>query len=79
MPDLRFDLRAALDDHEARTGLRFTYEDLSKATGLSVDALKSIASRDDYNVTLRSIEIIAEALNVNPIAFMRWEKNDRKQ
>ena len=63
---LRFDLRKAMDEYESKTGIHLTYDSLSNATGISVDSLKSIASRPNYNVSLNSISLICEFLNVDP-------------
>lgn len=72
MSTLKFDLRCALEDYEAKTGIRLTYEMLSQSSGLSVDALKSMATRDVYNASLRSIACVCDALNLNPIQYFRW-------
>ncbi len=72
MSQIKFELRAALEDFEARTGIRLTYESLAQRTELSVDTLKSIATRDDYNATLRNIATICDALKTNAIGFLKW-------
>jgi DNA-binding Xre family transcriptional regulator len=69
---LRFNLRGALEDFEARTGIRLTYEALSQRTELSVDTIKSLASREDYNATLRNIASICDALKCNPLDYLIW-------
>lgn len=69
---LKFDLRKALYDFEARTGLKMTYEGLSAKTGVSVDTLKSLATRDQYNTTLQVISSICEVLRCNPINYFQW-------
>lgn len=74
MGQLRFDLRKALEDFEARTGIRLTYEALAQRTELSVDTLKSIATRDDYNVTTKNLASICDVLKCNPIDFLVWHE-----
>ena len=69
---LRFNLKNAMQAYEAKTGLHLKYEDLSQLTGISQDALKSIATRPEYNATLKMITEIANALNINPIEFFEW-------
>lgn len=69
---LRFDLKALLTDYEARTGLRLSYDELSQMTSASVDTLKSLASRGDYNATLNMLEKISLALGANPIEYLVW-------
>jgi len=69
---LRFNLRLALQDFEARTGLRLTYEALSQSSEVAVDTLKSMATRDDYNATLRIISAICNALKCEPSKYLIW-------
>jgi len=76
MSHIRFDLRKALEDVEAKTGIRISYESLAKRTGLSVDTLKSIATRGAYNVSLRNIASISDALKCNPIEYLIWEQEN---
>ncbi|NJL24427.1 MAG: helix-turn-helix transcriptional regulator [Calothrix sp. SM1_5_4] len=79
MAVLRFDLRQAIAEFEARTGLRITYEQLSDTTGLSVDTLKSLANRSDYNVTLRSISEICSVLGCDPRKHLHWSKSEDRE
>ncbi len=72
MGHLRFDLKEAIQDYEARTGIRLTYEALGIRTGIATDTLKSMASREDYNATLRAIGSLADALKCDPIRHMKW-------
>lgn len=72
MSHIRFDLRRALEDVEARTGIRISYESLAQRTGLSVDTLKSIATRGAYNASLKNIASISDALKCNPIEYLVW-------
>lgn len=76
MANLKFRLREALLDYEARTGIHMTYESLSKRTDISIDTLKSMATRDDYNSTLKNIASICGAIHCNPIKYLIW--NDMK-
>ena len=55
-----------MDDHRQRTGERMTYELLAERTGLSRATLESIASRDNYNTTLSTIEKLCRALDCQP-------------
>jgi lambda repressor-like predicted transcriptional regulator len=77
---LKFDLRGALNDFEARTGLKMTYENLSRESGVSVDTLKSLATRD-YNATFLTIASIANVLRCNPIHYFLWteDTSDNRQ
>ncbi len=69
---LRFDLKTMLTDYESRTGLRLSYDELSHMTSVSVDTLKSLATREGYNATLMIIEKICLALGANPIQYLLW-------
>ncbi|MCK6595952.1 MAG: helix-turn-helix transcriptional regulator [Bacteriovoracaceae bacterium] len=69
---LKFDLRRAMNDFEAKTGLKITYESLASKTEISVDTLKSLATRENYNTTLHVISSICEVLRCNPIDYLIW-------
>ncbi len=69
---LKFDLKGVIQDYEARTGLRLTYTELSKISGVAHDTIKSLASRDDYNTTLIVITQICSTLNISPLKFLDW-------
>ena len=73
MSRLRFDLRDALQDFEARTGIRLTYEALAERSGVAVDTIKSMATREDYNATLKVISTLADALKCDPLRYLKWE------
>ena len=62
--------------YEAKTGLHLTYEELGQMTGISSDTLKSIATRPEYNATLKMISDIASALNIDPIKHFEWKMNN---
>lgn len=70
---LKFDLRRAMNDFEAKTGLKMTYEALSSKTEISVDTLKSLATRENYNTTLHVLSSICSVLRCNPIDYLIWQ------
>lgn len=72
MASLKFRLKDALLDYEARTGIHLTYEALSKRTEISIDTIKSMATRDDYNCSLKNIAYVCEVLHCNPIEYLLW-------
>lgn len=76
---LRFNLKDAMQTYEAKTGIHLTYEELSNLTSISVETLKSIATRPEYNATLKMITEIASALNINPVNYFEWNgtKNEK--
>ena len=63
---LRVKLREAMEDLQRRSGERVTYEHLARLTGLSRATLESIASRDNYNTRLSTIEKLCRALGRDP-------------
>jgi len=62
-----------MDAHEAKTGVRLSYTDISRATGLSLATVQSIGSRGHYNATLGVIERICLTLNVTPEELLEWQ------
>lgn len=56
-------LREAMAAYTRKTGQEMTYERLAHLTGLSRSTLESIASRRDYNTTLRTVGLICDALD----------------
>lgn len=75
MGNLKFRLKDALLDYEAKTGIRITYEALSRRTDISVDTLKSMASRDDYNSSLKNIALVCDVIHCNPIEYLYWNNS----
>ena len=73
---LTFDLRKLIDEYEARTGVRMSYQELASLTGVSPDTLKSLAARQNYNATLHLIEVISSALGANPINYFFWNPDE---
>lgn len=63
---LRIRLREAMDAHRQRTGVRFTYQTLAEAAGLSISTLQSLAARPTYNTRLSTIERLCIALRCSP-------------
>lgn len=72
---LRFELKRMLDDYEARTGIHVSYEELSTACGISIDTLKSLVSRRNYNTTLETISKIAKILDASPLQFLSYSSD----
>ncbi|MGE0282185.1 MAG: helix-turn-helix domain-containing protein [Rhizobiaceae bacterium] len=59
-------LREAIESHRRKTGVRLTYDSLSKQTGVSVNTLQSLATRPTYNTRLSTIEKLCRALSCTP-------------
>jgi DNA-binding Xre family transcriptional regulator len=67
---LQVKLREAMEDYKRRTGERMTYNLLAERTGLSRATIESLASRQNYNARLSSIEKICQALGCAPGALL---------
>ncbi|WP_018289972.1 helix-turn-helix transcriptional regulator [Verrucomicrobium sp. 3C] len=63
---LRVKVREAMQDYRRRTGERMTYDLLAKLTGLARPTIESLASRDNYNTRLSTIEKICRVLGCQP-------------
>jgi transcriptional regulator with XRE-family HTH domain len=70
MKRIRLRLRECLDDHTRRTGRELSYRELSARSGVSVDTLKSMATRSSYSPSIRTIERVAAALGVDPLDLL---------
>lgn len=76
---LFFDLRQLVQEYEARTGLRLSYNDLGRLADVSPDTIKSIASRHSYNVTLQTLDRICSTLGMNPVRYLVWQPDDQHE
>jgi DNA-binding Xre family transcriptional regulator len=65
-----------MDAYEAKTGIRISYADLARATGLSVATVQSLGSRGNYNPTLSVIERLCTTLNVTPADLLEWKASE---
>jgi DNA-binding Xre family transcriptional regulator len=65
-------LKEAIAAYERRSGRRMTYEDLSKATGLSRETLQSVATRGQYNTTLSTLDRLCAALVCTPGELLEY-------
>ena len=70
---IRVKLREALAVYEERTGVRLTYGDLAKSTGLAPSTVESMASRAHYNASLRSIAKLCAVLECSPGELLSLE------
>lgn len=55
-----------MSEYTARTTERVTYADLTRKTGLSQTTLESIASRSNYDASLRTLGKLCRALGCQP-------------
>jgi DNA-binding Xre family transcriptional regulator len=70
-------LRETMEAYRRRTGERITYDLLAERTGLARATLESIASRVDYNASLRTIDKICEALHCTPTELLEFHVTER--
>jgi len=71
-PRIRLRLRECMDSFEARTGERVTYAQVAEAAGLSEATIQSIATRPDYNATIRVLERLCIVLRCSPFELIEW-------
>ncbi len=74
---IRFELRRAMMDFQARTGIKMSYDELSNDIGVSVETLKSIATRKNYNATFGVISKISLSLGIDPIDYFIWDVKEQ--
>lgn len=71
-------LKHTIELHERKFGRRLSHDDLARATGLSRATIDSIASRADYNPTLRTVELLCEALRCTPAELLEYAPRSSK-
>lgn len=55
-----------MEAYQRRTGVRVTYARLAQRTGLSRATIESVATRPNYNASLRTIDAICNELGCSP-------------
>jgi len=68
-------LREAMSKYTSLTGERLTYEIISDRTGLSLATLQSLATRQDYNTRLSTIEKLCVVLMCEPGDLLEIKKD----
>ena len=69
-------LRKAMETYRRRTGERLTYQSLAERTGLARATLESIATREDYNASLSTIDKICRALGCTPAELLEFHETE---
>lgn len=59
-------LREMMERYHSQTGERFTYAQLAAKSGVAQTTIESIASRKDYNPTLKTLAKLCVVLNCAP-------------
>ncbi|UCC28959.1 MAG: helix-turn-helix transcriptional regulator [Phycisphaerales bacterium] len=70
-------LKEAMQAYRRRTGRRLTYAILHEATGISTQALGAIATRQEYNPTLATIDKICRELAISPGELLEYVPSER--
>ncbi|MGM9484911.1 helix-turn-helix domain-containing protein [Roseateles sp. NT4] len=71
---LRVKLKEVVERHATLTGERVTYARLAAMTGIALSTIESLASRRDYNPTLRTLARICVALNCSPGELLELDR-----
>jgi DNA-binding Xre family transcriptional regulator len=64
-------------DYRERTGGRLTYESLAERAGLSKATIESLATRDDYNTSLKTVDRLCQALDCTPSDLIEFQRHPR--
>ena len=65
-------LKEAMQAYRRRAGRKLTYATLHEATGISIQALSSMANREDYNPTVGNIDKVCRELGVTPPELLEY-------
>ena len=67
-------LKEAIEAYKVRKGLRrFTYRDLSEATGVPYGTIQAIGNREAYSTTFYTLDRICRALETTPGAILHYD------
>jgi putative transcriptional regulator len=72
---IKIKLKKAIDQLKDDTGERVTYEQLASDTGLSRSTIESIASRPNYNASLKVIDALCSRLRTTPSELLDYTFN----
>ncbi|MFC1832514.1 helix-turn-helix domain-containing protein [Thermodesulfobacteriota bacterium] len=72
---IKIKLKEAIDKLKGETGERITYEQLAIDTGLSRATIESIASRSNYNASLKVIDTLCSRLRTTPAELLEYTCN----
>ncbi len=73
---IRIKLKEAIDKLKAETGEKVTYEQLASDTGLSKATIESIATRTQYNASLKVIDILCGRLSTTPAQLLEYSQDE---
>jgi DNA-binding Xre family transcriptional regulator len=59
-----------MDRHAERTGHRLTYKELASLAGVAQATVESLASREEYNPTLKTLGRLCAALQCTPAELL---------
>lgn len=70
---IKVNLRQAMVEYARRTGKRTTYAEIANATGLSKATLEALGSRNDYNTTLATIDLLCQHLRCDIATLLEYQ------
>lgn len=73
---IKIRLKEAIDKLKVETDERITYEQLAHDTGLSRATIESIASRSNYNASLKVIDTLCNRLRTTPAEILDYVPNN---
>ena len=67
-------LKEAIEAYKTRKGLRkFTYRDLSEASGVPYGTIQAIGNREVYSTTFHTLDRICRALETTPCEILHYD------
>ena len=67
-------LKEAIEAYKTRKGLRkFTYRDLSEASGVPYGTIQAIGNREVYSTTFYTLDRICRALETTPGELLHYD------
>lgn len=76
---IRVKLREAMEKARERTGKRHTYASIARACGVSSQTIQSLASREDYNPSLRMIDQVCSELGCGLSELLEYQPDGDPQ
>lgn len=75
---IQIKLKDAIERYNLQTGERLTYDELAKRTGIARATIESIASRSNYNASLKIIDMLCRALSSTPDLLLEYNETEDK-
>lgn len=75
---IKVNLRQVMAEYAQKTGAKTTYAEIAQATGLSKATLEALGSRNDYNTTLATVDILCEHLQCDLSSLLEYQPATQK-